>query len=232
MRFFSPLVTGTLVCRYRRFLADVRLDDGSVVTVHCPNSGSMEGCAVPGSPVWISRSSSPTRRTEYTWELVSVNGVMVGINTAHPNRLVREAVDHGIIPELRGYDTTRSEVRYGSEGSRIDLLLEGGSGRCWVEVKNVTLVEGKTALFPDAATARGRKHLRELMEMVRSGDRGVLVFLVQRGDAEMVSPADSIDPAYGELLRIAVRSGVEVLPWRARVTPSQISLDRPLPLHL
>ncbi len=226
-----PLTAGTLVRRYKRFLADVALEDGGIVTVHCPNSGSMKGCAVPGSPVFLSRSANPGRAYPMTWELVASEGFWAGINTSLPNRLIREAIEHGAVPELRGYDGIRSEVPYG-ERSRIDLLLEGTNGRCFVEVKNVTLVEEGRALFPDAVTTRGQKHLNELMRVVREGDRGVIFFVVQRGDAEALSPADAIDPEYGRLLRLALRSGVEALAYRAEVSPDEIRLARRLPVIL
>jgi sugar fermentation stimulation protein A len=228
----QPLYPGRLIRRYQRFLADVELEDGSIVTAHCPNSGSMKGCNLPGSPVLLSTSDKPGRRLKYTWELVLVGGDWVGINTGLPNRLVREAVENGVIRELRGYPSIRPEVRYGEERSRIDLLLEGPTGLCYVEVKNVTLVEGNMALFPDAVTTRGQKHLRELMEMVRQGHRGVIFFVVQRGDGESVAPADAIDPEYGRLLRLAAGKGVEILAYRANVTPAEISLTHRLPVVL
>lgn len=224
-----PLVAGTLVKRYKRFLADVTLEDGSLVTVHCPNSGSMMGCATPGSRVLLSRSSSSTRKYPFGWELVHADGFWVGINTGLPNRLTREAIEDGTVAELQGYAAIRPEVPYG-ERSRIDLLLEGSAGRCFVEVKNVTLVESGRALFPDAVTTRGQKHLRELMRVVREGDRGVIFFTVQRGDANSVSPADMIDPEYGRLLRLALESGVEALAYRASVTPEGIKLIERLPV--
>lgn len=227
-----PLVPGTLLKRYQRFLADVRLSDGTMVTAHCPNSGSMRGCAIPGSPVWLSRHDAPSRRYPYTWELVSVEEVMVAINTAFPNRLVRDGIKDGFFPSLAGYDTIRSEVPYGREGSRIDLLLQGDRGRCWIEIKSVTLVEGGRALFPDAVTTRGQKHLRELREMVRQGDRGVVIFVVQRADGNGVSPADAIDPLYGTLLRDVAREGVELLACRALVSTGEITLSELLPLFL
>ncbi len=149
----------------------------------------MKGCAVPGSPVLLSVADNPKRKLKYTWELVLADGCWVGINTGLPNRLVREGIETGIIAELMGYPSIRPEVRYG-EKSRVDLLLSGPSGLCYVEVKNVTLVEGNVALFPDAITTRGQKHLRELMEMVRRGHRGVIFFVVQRGDGKSVAPAD------------------------------------------
>lgn len=225
------LISGSLVKRYKRFLADVVLEDGSTVTVHCPNSGSMKGCAAPGSPVLLSLSSNPGRKYPYTWELVSVNGFWVGINTALPNHLVHEAIGNGTVTELQGYTSIRPEVPYG-EHSRIDLLLEGPSGRCFVEVKNVTMVENNRALFPDAVTTRGQKHLNELMRVVREGDRGVIFFTVQRGDGGSVSPADSIDPEYGRLLRLALSCGVEAFAYRASVTPREIFLTTGLPITL
>ena len=163
-----PLVHGILIKRYKRFLADVELPDGSVETVHCPNSGSMKGCAVPGSRVCISLSPNLNRKLPFTWELVETDGHWAGINTGLPNKLVREAIENGTVAELQGYGSLRAEVPYGSH-SRIDLLLEN-PGRCYVEVKNVTLVENGRALFPDAVTVRGQKHLNELMQVVRDGE--------------------------------------------------------------
>lgn len=227
-----PLIPGRLIKRYKRFLADIELDDGSLVTAHCPNSGSMMGCNIPGSAVMISRSLNPERKLPYTWELVQADGFWVGLNTMLPNRLAEEAITDGTIKELDGYETLRREVPYGNERSRIDILLEGTSGLCYVEVKNVTLVENGTALFPDAVTERGQKHLRELMEVVRNGHRGVILFTVQRGDGNAVSPADRIDPVYGKLLREAVKNGVEAMAWRALVVPEEIRLTEPLAMLL
>jgi len=224
-----PLVAGHLIRRYKRFLADVELEDGAVVTAHCPNSGSMKGCAIPGSRVYLSRSANEGRKYPFTWELVEADGFWAGINTALPNRLTREAIEDGTVAELQGYGAIRPEVPYG-EHSRIDLLLEGAQGRCFVEVKNVTLVEGDRALFPDAVTTRGQKHLRELMRVVGEGDRGVIFFTVQRGDGASVSPADAIDPEYGRLLRLALDNGVEALAYRALVTPQEIRLTGRLPV--
>jgi len=224
-----PLVAGTLVRRYKRFLADVELEEGGIVTVHCPNSGSMKGCATPGSRVLLSRSPNPGRKYPLGWELVQADDFWIGINTGLPNRLTREAIEAGTVGELQGYATIRPEVRYG-EHSRIDLLLESPAGRCFVEVKNVTLVENGLALFPDAVTTRGQKHLQELMRVVREGDRGVIFFTVQRGDGNSVSPADMIDPEYGRLLRLALENGVEALAYRALVTPEEIRLTGRLPV--
>ncbi len=227
-----PLIPGVLIKHYKRFLADIELDDGSVATAHCPNSGSMLGCNRPGSPVMLSISPNAGRKLPYTWELVQVDGYWVGLNTMLPNRLAEEAILDGTIAELQGYERLRREVPYGSERSRIDILLEGKQGRCYVEVKNVTLVEGGLALFPDAVTERGQKHLRELMAVVRNGDRGVILFTVQRGDGTAVAPADTIDPVYGRLLREAVANGVEALAYRARVEPEAIRLTGRLAVRL
>ena len=223
------LIPGTLIKRYKRFLADIELEDGSTVTVHCPNSGSMKGCAAPGSPVLLSRSSNQGRKYPLTWELVQVNSFWVGINTSRPNGLVNEAIGNGTVTELQGYTSIRPEVTYG-EHSRIDLLLEGPLGRCFVEVKNATMIAGNRALFPDAVTTRGQKHLNELMRVVREGNRGVIFFTVQRGDCESVSPADGIDPEYGRLLRMALSCGVEAFAYRALITPEEILLTRHLPV--
>jgi len=236
MEFVCPLVAGTLIRREKRFLAYVRLDDGREVVAHTNNSGRMTGCQDPGSRVWLSPADKPGRKLKWTWEIVQVQpgNIAVGINTLAPNRLVEEGVLDGTIGELAGYPEIRREVRYGVEGSRIDLLLDGAEAlpRAWVEVKNVTLIEGTRALFPDAVTTRGRKHLRELAAQVRAGDRGVLVFVVQRADARDVAPADAIGPAYAGELRRAARAGVEVLAYQAEVSSAAISLVRPLPVVL
>jgi sugar fermentation stimulation protein A len=191
----------------------------------------MKGCALPGSRVLLSKSDNPKRKLHYTWELVEVDGGWVGINTGHPNRLVREGIEQGVIEELQGYASLRPEVPYG-ESSRIDLLLEGTTGLCYVEVKNVTLVEETRALFPDAITLRGQKHLRELMAMARQGHRAVILYVVQRQDGASVSPAESIDPEYGRLLRLAMANGVEAMAYHALVTPEEIRLDHRLPVVL
>lgn len=231
MRLPQPLFHGTLIRRYQRFLADVELDDGSRVTAHTPNTGSMMGCAVPGNRVALSLSANPGRKYPHSWELVQADGVWVGINTQLPNLLAREGIENGTIAELAGYSSIRAEVPYG-QGSRIDLFLSGSQGYCYVEVKNVTLVEDGCALFPDAVTTRGQKHLRELMEVVRQGHRGVTLFVVQRADGESVAPADLIDPCYGKLLREAAQAGVEILAYRAAVSHAEIRLERRLTVRL
>jgi sugar fermentation stimulation protein A len=230
MKLPEHLLTGTLIRRYQRFLADVALDSGETITAHCPNSGSMTGCAVSGSRVVLSRSDRPGRKYPCTWELVQVGGCWIGINTGITPALVREGILSGMVVELQGYETIRPEVR--RNDSRLDLLLAGERGRCWVEVKNVTLAEKGLALFPDAVTVRGQKHLTELMDVVRSGERGVIFYVVQRGDCTAMAPADRIDPRYGALLRESVAAGVEALAYRAEVSPAGVTLARRLPVIL
>ena len=232
MQFSSPLVDARLIRRYKRFLADVEFSDGAFATASCPNTGSMMGCANPDSRVWLTHAPSAKRKYDYTWELVeALPRVIVGINTSRPNRLVEEAIESGVIQELAGYASIRREVKYGSEGSRIDLLLEGRGPPCYVEVKNVTAaVSNGIALFPDAVSERGAKHLRELMSMVKQGHRAVLIFCVQRGDVHEVSPADEIDPVYGRTLRKAIAGGVEVLAYRAKIDLQSIALTTRIPV--
>lgn len=235
MEFAEPLLEGTLLRRYKRFLADIELTDGSVITAHTPNTGSMLGCAEPGSRVWLREINNPKRKYPYAWELVENHaGVMIGINTGLVNRLVSEAIRVDVVRELRGYASLRQEVRYGRENSRIDLLLEGeGRPACYVEIKNVTALDADgTAFFPDAVSTRGSKHLRELMQVVAQGQRGVLFYCVQRGDACAVRPAQEIDPHYVETLRLAIAAGVEVLAYRATVTPRTVVLSTVLPFTL
>ncbi|HEB66354.1 MAG TPA: DNA/RNA nuclease SfsA [Gammaproteobacteria bacterium] len=235
MRFETPLIPATLLRRYKRFLADVRLDDGREVTVHTPNTGAMTGCAEPGSRIWLRDTGNPDRKYPLAWELSTApDGVLVGVNTHLANRLVREGIDSGIIDVLRGYSVIRQEVRYGEERSRIDLLLqEPGRADCYVEIKSVTLVRGEgEGAFPDAVSARGAKHLRELAGIVRGGDRAVLLFCVQRGDARVVRPAADIDPLYARTLAEAHAAGVEVYAWRASVSPEAIVLDTRLPVEI
>jgi sugar fermentation stimulation protein A len=232
MRFAAPLVEGRLLRRYKRFLADVRLASGETITAACPNTGSMLGCCDPGSRVWLSESDSPTRKYRHTWELVESAGVVVGIHTGRPNALVEEAIRAGAIPELARYRDIRREVPFGEERSRIDLVLEAPRRKpCYVEVKNVTAaVERGVALFPDAVSERGAKHLRELMRLKAQGLRAVQFYCVQRGDVREVRPADAIDPVYGRTLREAIAAGVEVLAYGARVGPAEIALERRLSL--
>jgi sugar fermentation stimulation protein A len=231
MRFKSRLIRGTLIQRYKRFLADVRLATGEVVTAHCTNTGSMMGCKEPGSAVYISRSDNLNRKLLYTWELIKANNTWVGINTLHPNKLVPEAVEAGVIAELRGYPTIRREVKV-SAHSRLDLCFESENGNCFVEVKNVTLAVDGTAAFPDAVSERGTKHLKELIRLKRQGHRAAIVFVIQRGDCEYFRPADEIDQEYGRWLRRAIKAGVEALPYRAKVTPKEIVLTERIAIKL
>jgi len=234
VRFPVPLLAGRLSKRYKRFLADVVLDDGRALTAHCPNTGSMLGCQQPGSRVWLSESDNPKRKYPHTWELVELaGGVLVGINTGRANALVREAIESGLIGELAGYDEIRAEVRYGNENSRIDFLLTGNEGSCYVEVKNVTAaVDEGIAVFPDAVSTRGTKHLRELMDTARhAGRRAVLCYCVQRSDVGEVRPADEIDPDYGRTLREALDGGVEVIAYRAEIDPQGVVLVEPIPVR-
>lgn len=234
MNFTTPLIEGTLIKRYKRFLADVTLDDGTVVTAHTANSGSMKGCCDPGSRVWLSPADNPNRKLKYTWELIEVADEIVGINTNHPNVLAYEAIRDGVIPELSGYDSVRREVKYG-KSSRIDVLARAdGKPDCYVEVKNVTLFRDGHAEFPDAVTARGTKHLAELTDMVAEGKRAVMLYVVQRAATGLdgFRVAEDIDPAYGAALRAAMTAGVEALCLTCRVTPDSITLADPLPLAL
>lgn len=233
MRFEPPLQEARLLRRYKRFLADVEPAVGGRLTVHCPNTGSMLGCAEPGMRVWLSRATNPERKYAWTWELVEAQpGVLVGIHTGRANGLVREALESGLIAELAGYPDVRGEVRVG-EGFRVDFLLRGHRRRpdCYLEVKNVTAaVEDGVALFPDAVSERASRHLRELMARVRKGMRAMLCFCVQREDVEEVRPADEIDPVYGDTLRKALRAGVEVCAYGAQVNAAEVVLHRSLPV--
>jgi sugar fermentation stimulation protein A len=230
--FPSPLLPAILLRRYQRFLADVQLADGRTVTVHCPNTGALLGCAEPGMAVWLSRSSKPGRKYALTWELVNSGGTLVGINTGLANRLVEEALHNHLLPGFTGYPQLRREVRYGQANSRIDFLLEGDDhNRCYLEVKNVTAaVQDGIALFPDAVSQRGTRHLRELITVVAQGQRAVLCFCVQRQDVREVRPADAINPVYGATLREALACGVEVMACAAVVTSQAITLHRRLPV--
>lgn len=230
------LFNARLIQRYKRFLADVILPNGETITLHCPNTGSMKNCIQPMSPCWYSTSVSLTRKYPNTLEIVTTpSGDLAGINTARSNALVEAAIRAGVISELQGYDNIRREVVYGSEKSRVDFVLERGDEKCFVEVKNVTLMEAKgQGLFPDAVSERGTKHLRELMQMVREGHRAVLLFCVQHTGIEWVEPADAIDPVYGKTLREAIASGVEVLAYRAVINPEagELVLKYKLPIML
>ncbi|MHC5064252.1 MAG: DNA/RNA nuclease SfsA [Planctomycetota bacterium] len=232
MRFDPPLVHGTLIRRYKRFLADIELDSGEVITAHVANPGSMLDVAVPQQPVALSKHENKKRKLPWSWELIDLGQSWVCVNTSLPNHLVEEAILDEGIPELAQYPELTQEVAYG-EASRIDILLDGDErGRCYVEIKNVTLARGQLAVFPDSVTARGQKHLRELMAMRAEGHRAVMFFLVSREDCLSFSPADDIDPRYGELLRESSARGVEILAYRCQVNPHFLRVDRSIPVVL
>lgn len=229
---WPKLTRGVLVKRYKRFLADVRLDTGKIVTAHCPNTGSMQGCSEPGRSVYLSRHDSPNRKLKYTWELIKMPGSLVGVNTLVPNRLVFQAAQAKLIPELSGYQSAAREVSLGN-GSRIDLLLSNEQGdRCYVEIKNCTLVDDGIAMFPDAVTSRGLKHLKELETLVNAGCRCMMFYFIQRMDARIFKPADGIDPDYGRGLRRAVNRGVEILAYDVCIDLGGIQLNHKIPCEL
>lgn len=231
MRFSRPLITGRLVRRYKRFLADVDLDTGESVTAHCANPGSMLGLAAPGMRVWLSRSDDPKRKLAYSWELVEADGALVGINTAWPNGLVEAAIRDGTIGELAGYAALRREVKYG-RNSRVDMLLEDEArGRAYVEVKNVHLLRrAGLAEFPDSVTARGAKHLDELADQVAEGHRAMMVYLIQRPDADRFALAADIDPTYARAFDRSAARGVEAVAYACRITPEEIAVERKVPM--
>lgn len=233
MKFEKPLIPGRLIQRYKRFLADIELEDGSIITAHCANPGSMLGLKDPGSRVWLSKSDNPKRKLAYSWELMQIGDAMIGINTAHPNRIVEEAILAGQISELTGYASLRREVKYG-KNSRIDLLLEDETrSSCYVEVKNVHLLrQAGLAEFPDSVTKRGAKHLQELADMVAEGHRAVMLYLVQRTDAESFALAADIDPTYANAFAEAREQGVEALVYDCTITQEGITLNRSLPFSL
>ncbi len=229
---WPPLIDGTLIRRYKRFLADVRLADGTTVTAHCPNSGSMAECSEPDRPVRLSSHDNPRRKLPYTWEVIEMPTSPVGVNTLVPNRLTALALSAGLIPALADYRRVRREVAVGNR-TRIDILAETEAGdRCYVEVKNCTLVTDGLARFPDAVTSRGRKHLEVLSGLRADGHRCVNFYLIQRMDADRFAPADDIDPAYGEALRRAVAAGVEALAYDVIIDRQGIALHRRLPVDL
>jgi sugar fermentation stimulation protein A len=229
--FSPPLQEGVLVRRYKRFLADVRFADGEQVTALCPNTGSLRSASEPGRPVLLSYTPDGGRKYPYTWQMIRMEHSWVGVNTALPNNLVAMAIQYGMVPELISYPRVCREVRCG-KNSRLDFRLEGDPGACYLEVKSVTLAENRVARFPDAVTERGTRHLEELMALQRQGHRAVMLFLVQRNDADIFQPADAIDPVYGDALRRAANAGVEVLVYRAEVSPSAIRWGGPLPKDL
>ena len=235
MRFPAPLMPATLVKRYKRFLADVVLPDGTTLTAHIANPGAMTGLATPGARVWLSKSDKPGRKLPHSWELIEVDlggGLeLVGVNTAQPNPLVGAALATGLIPELSGYDNIRREVKYG-KNSRVDFLLESATKPpCYVEIKNVHLMrKAGLAEFPDAKTERGAKHLEELGDMVEQGNRAVMLFLIQIGSATRFKLARDIDPKYGAAYDRARSRGVEAMAWKCAITCEGIEMATPVPI--
>lgn len=230
MIFKEKLVHGTLIKRYKRFLADVKLDDGSVVVAHCTNSGSMKSCLEDGAEVYLSPVNDSTRKTKFTWEMIKIKDDWVGINTGNPNKIAFEAVREGKLAKLPQYKSVTREVVFGD--SRFDLFAENETEKCFIEVKNVSLKEGKYALFPDSITTRGQKHLKTLMEVKAAGMRAVMLYIVQRSDVEVFAPAENIDPEYAKALKLAVTAGVEVIAVVAKVDPEKIEISHQLPIKI
>lgn len=229
MKFSSPLQPATLIKRYKRFLADITLEDGTTRTIHCANTGAMTGCADSGNRVWYSTSDNPKRKYPNSWELAeTAQGDRICVNTARANLLAVEAINTGVIDELQGYDQLQTEVKYGSENSRIDILLKSNDKpTCYIEVKSVTLLDSDhqgQGFFPDAVTTRGQKHLRELTEMAQNGNRAILLFTVLHSGIEKVSPAHHIDANYSQLLKHAIKQGVEVLCYKAELSNIEMKL--------
>ena len=230
MLFTPPLQSATLIKRYKRFLADVVTPEGQELTLHCPNTGAMTGCAAQGDTVWYSTSDNPKRKYAHTWELTETQqGAVICVNTLRANTLAKEAVLAGNIPELAGYNILKSEVKYGEENSRIDLMLQAeGRRNCYIEVKSVTLAENESGYFPDAVTERGQKHLRELMSVAAAGDRAVILFAVLHSAIDRFSPAHHIDARYAQLLIEAQTKGVEILVYKAELSTEMMTLNKPI----
>jgi sugar fermentation stimulation protein A len=232
MQFLDPLVEGTILKRYKRFLADVELPNGEIITAHTANTGSMKTCWEPGWKVLMSFHDNPKRKLKYSLEMIHNSSTWIGINTSLPNKMAVEAIENGTIKELQGYTKIKPEAKIGN--SRIDILLtKENNKQCYVEVKNVTLLgDQKKALFPDAVSERGQKHLKELTGLVKDGIRSAMLYIVQREDVTSFSPADDIDPEYGRLLREAKKAGVEILCYQCKLTPKGIEVTKPLPVEL
>ncbi len=232
MNFDQPLVKGKILKRYKRFLADVELENGEVITAHTANTGSMKTCWEPGWNVLLSFHDNPNRKLKYSLELTHNGKTWIGINTSLPNKIAMEGILDGTVKELQGYSNLKPEAKIGK--SRIDILLSNeGADLCYVEVKNVTLLgENQVAIFPDAVSTRGQKHLEELTGLVKEGIRSAMLFVVNREDVTSFSPADEIDPVYGELLRKAKEAGVEILAYQCKLSEKAISLTKSLPVFL
>ncbi|MCY4643393.1 MAG: DNA/RNA nuclease SfsA [Bacteriovoracales bacterium] len=228
---FDHFIQGKIIKRYKRFLSDVELPTGEVVTAHTPNTGSMRTCWEPGWPVMLSRSDNPKRKLPYTLELTHNGHTWINVNTSRTNDLAVQGIEDGTVAELQGHTELKREQKV--KRGRIDILLRYGSRLCYVEVKNVTLLGGKNkALFPDAVSTRGQKHLEDLMELKREGHRACMLFVVSREDVDSFGPAFSHDPRYAELLAQAAKEGVEILVYRCRIHEKGIALATPLPLSI
>ncbi len=230
MRFEKELVRGRLIRRYKRFLADVVLDDGTEITAHCTNSGSMASCLEVGAPVLLSEHDNPNRRTRHTWEMILINNMWVGVNTMNANILAYELVRDGLMGELGGFRNIRKEVAI--LNSRIDLAAENDDGMAYFEVKNVSMKDGHWAAFPDAVTKRGKKHLETLIQLRKEGHVAAMIYIIQRQDISRFRPASAIDPDYADTLRNAYRSGVDIIPVRTILSENGIQIDRKLPFDL
>ena len=227
-----PLISATLVQRYKRFLADVRLENGELITAHCPNTGSMKQCSQPGRPVYLSRHQNPRRKYEHTWELIHMSQSLVGINTQATNLIVREALQARQVDLLKDYDRVQAEVKI-ANNTRIDFMLSGANREnCYLEVKNCTLVQEGQALFPDAITQRGQRHLQELIALSQAGYQAAIFFLVQRSDACSFSPAQDIDPVYSQLLRQAREENVHIMAYDVDISMQSISIRNELPCSI
>lgn len=233
MLFPAPLISGILIKRYKRFLADIELDNGEIITAHCANSGSMMGLKDEGLKVWVSPANNPKRKLQYTWELVEVNDNLVGVNTSLPNKIVSEAITQGKIPYLTGYEKLKHEVKYG-QNSRIDIYLEDSKkGKCFVEVKSVTLSRNRgKAEFPDAVTERGQKHLFELAAQAQNGHRAVMIYLVQYENIDSFSIASDIDSAYFDAFKNALIHNVEAYAYGCKLSPQEIAIDREITIKI
>lgn len=234
MEFSPPLQPAILIKRYKRFLADVMTPQGEQLTLHCPNTGAMTGCATPGDRVWYSTTDNPKRKYPHTWELTeTASHEMICVNTQRANQLVKERLLTDAPTALAGYSECRAEVKYGHEGSRIDFLMSANDRvNCYIEVKSVTLSERGRGFFPDAVSLRGQKHLRELINVVQQGERAVLLFAVLHSAITSVSPAHHIDSKYAQLLREAQRCGVEIIACKAELSATEMALTTPLPIYL
>jgi len=229
---WPELISGTLVRRYKRFLADITLNDGQTITAHCANTGSMTECSQPGSTVYVSYHNNPKRKLKYSWELIQMPTSLVGVNTAIPNKLVLHSIQQNLIQSLLGYEHIKAEKKLDS-GSRLDIFLwNHDKDCCYIEVKNCTLVTDGVASFPDAVTTRGQKHLRELQQLQDEHTRCAMFFLIQRSDADVFRPADTIDPEYGRELRKAIKNGVEILIYDVDINLNGIRINKEIPYQL